>query len=90
MGLFLVLEGQSELPFALIDHGQQVMAAQKRDGTKAPTETRKDKDKLTYQCAHFRDVGPWCFAARVKAFCRNFTENSCSISPKSTRPSIVL
>lgn len=92
MGLFLVLQGQSELLFALRNNRQQVMAAPEsdRDAVKAPTRVIKEEDRRTYQCAHVRDVEPWCFAARVKAFCRNFKENSCSISPNSTRPSIVL
>lgn len=72
--------------------GQQVMAVQRggRDMMKALTSTLKDVDRLTYQCAHFGDAEPWYLAARVKAFCRNFKESSCSISPNITRPSIVL
>lgn len=48
MGLLLVLQGQSKLPFAFINRGQQVMAAQTRDGDvmKALTFFFLEEDKL--------------------------------------------
>lgn len=70
-----------------------MMAAERKrekDVMKVPTQVLKDGDRSTYQCAHSRDVEPVFFPARVKAFCRNFKENSCSVIPNSTRPSIVL
>lgn len=83
-GLFLVLQSQSKLSFALVHGGKQMMAAPRtdRDGQGSSENFKATKQrKLSYLCARFRDVAPWYFAVDIRAFCRNFRENPSSLRP---------